>query len=105
MEITQQSIEFGLLILGALLGAFKGTAYYDAGKNIAVRLLDACVGSYVGVIISYQYASQLSIWYACILSVVAGASGAMIVEVLLKLLPGIIKDLLKVWLERVTGTK
>ena len=27
MEITQQSIEFGLLILGALLGAFKGTTY------------------------------------------------------------------------------
>ena len=86
MEITQQSIEFGLLILGALLGAFKGTTYYDA-------------------IISYHYASQLSIWYACILSVVAGASGAMIVEVLLKLLPGIIKDLLKSWLERVTGIK
>lgn len=105
MEITQQSIEFGLLILGALLGAFKGTTYYDAGKSIAVRLLDACVGTYVGVIISYHYASQLSIWYACILSVVAGASGAMIVEVLLKLLPGIIKDLLKSWLERVVGTK
>lgn len=105
MEITQQSIEFGLLILGALLGAFKGTTYYDAGKSIAVRLLDACVGTYVGAIISYHYASQFSIWYACILSVVAGASGAMIVEVLLKLLPGIIKDLLKSWLERVVGTK
>lgn len=105
MEITQNVLEFGLLVLGALLGAFKGVTYYDAGKSVMIRLLDTCVGAYVGVTLSYHYASELSIWYAGALSVLAGASGAMIVEVLLKLLPAIIKDLIKVWLARVSDTK
>jgi hypothetical protein len=47
----------------------------------------------------------MSIWYTCVLAVLAGASGAMIVEVLLKLLPAIVRDLVKVWLTRVGGSK
>lgn len=105
MEITQVTVELGLITLGALLGAFKGVAYYDADKQICARLLDVIVGTYVGVTLSYHYASQMSIWYTCVLAVLAGASGAMIVEVLLKLLPAIVKDLVKVWLTRVSGSK
>lgn len=105
MEITQNALEIGVLVVGALLGAFKGVSYYDMGKPLSVRLLDTCMGAYVGTTISYHYASELSIWYSGALALLAGASGAMVVEVLLKLLPAIVKDIVKVWLARVSGHK
>lgn len=105
MEITQDAVEFSVLVLGALLGAFKGVMAYGKNKSLCGKCIDAAVGAYVGIILAKHYASEWNLWYAGVLSLIAGASGAMIVDVFLRLIPSLVKDLAKSWAQRLLGPK
>lgn len=103
MEITQKVIEFSVLIIGAVLGAFKGVMVYSKGKPFCGKAIDTAVGAYVGIMLAKHYASEWNIWYASVLSLIAGASGAMIVDVILRLVPSLAKELIKAWAQRFIG--
>lgn len=105
MEMPQDAVEFSVLVIGALLGAFKGVMAYSQGKPLCSKCVDAGLGAYVGVVLAKHYSSEWNIWYAAVLAVVAGASGAMIVDVVLRLIPTVAKDLLKAWAQRFLGPK
>ena len=105
MEITQNVVEVSALVIGALLGAVKGVMAYDQGKPFCSKCVDVGLGAYVGIVLSKHYASEWNMWYACVLAVVAGASGAMIVDVILRLVPSLAKDLIKAWAQRFLGPK
>lgn len=105
MGITQNVVEFSVLVIGAVLGAFKGVATYDRDKQIYSKLIDIAIGSYVGVMLAKHYASELNIWYASVLALMAGASGAMVVDIFLRLVPSIGKDIMKAWAQRFLGPK
>ena len=105
MGITQVTVEFGLITLGALLGAFKGVMAYDQGKPFCSKWVDTVLGTYIGIVLAKHYASEWSMWYSAVLAVVAGASGAMVVDVVLRLIPAVAKDLIKAWAQRFLGPK
>lgn len=100
MEITQNVIEFSVLVVGAALGAFKGVMAYGKDKSFYGKVIDVAVGAYVGIMLAKHYASEWNIWYASVLSLIAGASGAMIVDVILRLVPSLAKDIIKTWAQR-----
>ena len=100
MEITQGTVEIGLIALGALLGAFKGVMAYDQGKPFCSKCVDTGLGTFVGIVLAKHYASEWNMWYAAVLAVVAGASGAMVVDVVLRLIPSVTKDIMKAWAQR-----
>ena len=105
MEITRDVVELSVLIIGALLGASKGVMTYEQDKPFCSKCIDAGVGAYVGIVLAKYYASEWNIWYAAVLAVVAGASGAMVVDVALRLIPSMAKDLMKAWAQRFLGPK
>lgn len=105
MEITQSVVEFSVLVIGAVLGAFKGVATYDRDKPTCSKLIDIAIGSYVGIMLAKHYASEWNIWYASVLALMAGASGAMVVDIFLRLIPSVGKDIMKAWAQRFLGPK
>lgn len=105
MEITQDVVEFSVLVIGALLGAFKGVMAYGQGKPLCYKCVDTGLGAYIGIVLAKHYASEWNMWYAAVLAVVAGASGAMVVDVALRLIPSVAKDIMKAWAQRFLGPK
>lgn len=105
MEITQSVAELSVLVIGALLGAGKGVMTYGHDKPFCSKCIDAGVGAYVGIVLAKNYASEWNIWYAAVLAVVAGACGAMVVDVALRLVPAMARDLMKAWAHRFLSPK
>lgn len=78
----------------AALGSVKASLEFDMDKPICVRSVDVLVGLVCGVSISAHYASSLSLGLQSLLAVVAGACGSLSVEVILQVLPSLLKQFL-----------
>lgn len=93
-ELTQH-IDIIIVVIGSLLGSMKASVELDKGKPFPHRLLDILIGVFAGISAAFHFGSEFSVWLEGLLAAVAGASGAMALEVILQMLPGIVKTFVK----------
>lgn len=86
-----------VITLGATLGSFKASVEFDRGKTIGPRLLDLLLGVFVGIAVAAHFGSDFNAWLSGLLAVVGGASGAVVLEVIIQLLPSVTRKLIKDW--------
>lgn len=84
-----------IITIGSFLGAVKASAEFKKDTHIINKLLDVCLGVFVGVVCSYHFGSQYSHWFMGLIALIGGASGALVIEVFLQLLPNTVRKFLK----------
>lgn len=98
MNEIAQHLDILVVVIGAALGSFKASQEFDKDKPFCNRSIDVAIGIFVGLSMAFHFGAQFSLWLSGLLAVVGGASGAMVLEVLMQMLPSVTRKLLKKWL-------
>lgn len=86
-----------VIILGATLGSIKASVEFDRDKSLWSRLLDILLGVFVGIAVAAHFGASFNTWLSGLLAVVGGASGAVVLEVLMQMLPSVTRKFIKDW--------
>ena len=89
-----------VILVGAILGSFKASVEFNREKALCPRLLDVFLGVFIGVAIAHHFGSSFNQWLSGLLSVVGGASGAVVLEVIMQMLPSMTRKFVKDWLNK-----
>lgn len=98
MELN--TYNYTLILLGALLGAIKASIELDKNKTWFPRAVDVLLGVFVGVNSANHFGNEMNIALCSLIALIASASGAVILEVFMQLLPNIARELLRKWIKR-----
>lgn len=91
-----------IIFAGAVIGSVKASIELDREKKCAARLLDIVLGVFCGATVAFHFHTQNSGAVSGLLALVGGVSGATIVEVVLQMLPGVVKKFIKAWVDSKT---
>ena len=100
MNEIAQHLDIFVVVIGAALGSFKASQEFDKDKSFCNRGIDVAIGIFVGLSMAFHFGAQFSLWLSGLLAVVGGASGAMVLEVLMQMLPGITQKIVKDWVSK-----
>ena len=89
-----------VICVGAVLGSFKASVEFDREMALCPRMLDVFLGVFIGVAVAHHFGSSSNQWLSGLLSVVGGASGAVVLEVLLQMLPSVTRKIVNSWLNK-----
>jgi hypothetical protein len=89
-----------VILVGAVLGSFKASVEFDREKALCPRSLDVALGVFIGVAVASHFGSSFNRWLSGLLSVVGGASGAVVLEVIMQMLPSMTRKVVKDWLNK-----
>ena len=98
MNEISQHLDILVVVVGAALGSFKASQEFDKDKPFCNRSIDVAIGIFVGLSMAFHFGAQFSLWLSGLLAVVGGASGAMVLEVLMQMLPSLTRKLVNKWL-------
>jgi len=99
MEITQH-VDVLVIFVGSFLGSVKASVEFDSDKKCLPRLLDIILGVFCGTALTFHFGNELSVWLSGLMALVAGASGAVVIEVALQMLPSMVKTAIKAWAKK-----
>lgn len=91
------NIDDVVITLGATLGSFKASVEFDRDKTLWPRLIDILLGVFVGIAVAAHFGASFNTWLSGLLAVVGGASGAVVLEVLMQMLPSVTRKFIKDW--------
>ena len=100
MNEIAQHLDIFVVVIGAALGSFKASQEFDKDKPFCNRSIDAAIGIFVGLSMAFYFGAQFSLWLSGLLAVVGGASGAMVLEVVMQMLPSITRKIVKDWVNK-----
>ena len=90
--------EIYLIVICSLLGSTKAIVELDRQKSFCYKTLDITLGLIAGVLIAFHYSDNLSIWFRLGLAIIGGATGALLIETLLQMLPQILSKVIDKYL-------
>lgn len=99
MESLNVDLNLVVTVSGAVLGSIKASIELDKNKSCMYRFVDVLVGVYFGVTIAYHFHNANSVALTWLLSLVGGISGGVFLDVLLQMLPSIIRKVIKNWVD------
>ena len=97
MNELSQYVDVLVIAIGSLLGSVKASVEFDKDKPICSRMIDVALGVYIGVSVAFHFGASFSLWLNGLLSVVGGASGAMVLEVIMQMIPSVTRKFIKNW--------
>ena len=100
MNEIAQHLDILVVVIGAALGSFKASQEFDKDKPFCNSSIDVAIGIFVGLSMAFHFGAQFSLWLSGLLAVVGGASGAMVLEVLMQMLPSITRKIVKDWVSK-----
>lgn len=100
MNEIAQHLDILVVVIGAALGSFKASQEFDKDKPFCNRSIDVAIGIFVGLSMAFHFGAQFSLWLSGLLAVVGGASGAMVLEVVMQMLPSITRKIVKGWVNK-----
>lgn len=100
MNEIAQHLDIFVVVIGAALGSFKASQEFDKDKQFCNRSIDVAIGIFVGLSMAFHFGAQFSLWLSGLLAVVGGASGAMVLEVVMQMLPSITRKIVKDWVNK-----
>ena len=98
-ELTQH-IDIIIVVIGSSLGSIKASVELDKGKPLFHRTLDIIIGVFSGVAATFYFGAEFNVWLNALLATIGGASGAMVLEVILQMLPSVTKKVLKKYISK-----
>lgn len=99
MDELLRYVEIYVVVIGSLLGSVKASVEFNKGKAFCARCLDVAVGVFIGVAIARHFGATFSLWLNGLLAVVGGASGAMVLEVIMQMIPSVTRKVVKNWID------
>lgn len=99
MNDLLQYVDVYVAVIGSLLGSFKASVEFNKGKPFCSRSIDVAIGIFVGVAVAFHFGATFSLWLNGLLAVVGGASGAMVLEVVMQMIPSVTKKVVKNWID------
>lgn len=90
--------EIYLISICSLLGSTKAIIELDRQKSFCYRSVDIILGLIAGILIAFHYSDNLSIWFRLGLAIIGGATGALLIETLLQMLPQILSKVIDKYL-------
>lgn len=100
MNEIAQHLDIFVVVIGAALGSFKASQEFDKNKPFCNRGIDVAIGIFVGLSMAFHFGATFSLWLSGLLAVVGGASGAMVLEVVMQMLPSITRKIVKDWVDK-----
>lgn len=100
MNEIAQHLDIFVVVIGAALGSFKASQEFDKDKPFCNRSIDVAIGIFVGLSMAFHFGAQFSLWLSGLLAAVGGASGAMVLEVVMQMLPSITRKIVKDWVNK-----
>ncbi len=94
------NVDNAVIFICALIGSFKASVEFDKAKTCFARGIDVMIGLIAGVASVYHFASDLSLALSALVALVGGASGAMVLDVIMTMLPSLTKFSVKAWLKK-----
>lgn len=98
MNELLKNLDVIFVVVGAGLGSFKASVEFDKAKPICNRSVDLALGLFIGIAVAFHFGASYSLWLNGLLAAVGGASGAMVLEVLMQMTPSVTRKLVKKWL-------
>lgn len=99
MNELLKNIDVIFVIVGAGLGSFKASVEFDRAKPICNRSVDLALGLFIGIAVAFHFGATFSLWLNGLLAIVGGASGAMVIEVVMQMIPSVTKKVVKNWID------
>lgn len=99
MNELLKNIDVIFVIVGAGLGSFKASVEFDKAKPICNRSVDLALGLFIGIAVAFHFGATFSLWLNGLLAIVGGASGAMVIEVVMQMIPSVTKKVVKNWID------
>lgn len=99
MNELLQYLDVLVITVGALLGSIKASVEFDREKSLFVRITDVVLGLYIGVSVAFYFGANFSLWLNGLLAIVGGASGAMVLEVIMQMIPSVTRKFIKNWID------
>lgn len=96
------NVDFWVLLLCSFVGSMKAGMAVGVGKSYTVRVVDVLTGVICGMAVVHHFTNDFSIGLRAMVAVTGGASGAMIVEVFLQVLPALLKDIITKWIKKLS---
>lgn len=100
MNIEEIELIDIFIVLGSLLGSIKASITINKKLN-CLTLFDFILGIFIGISIGYYFETQYNIFITGLISLVSGASGALLIKVFLEILPEVFKK----YIEQKLGIK
>lgn len=97
MGLILENPNIFIIITGSLIGSLKANLDSPSSINKPMfhRIVDIALGVFCGVALGSHYTINLSVWFAGLLSLVAGSVGANILDVIRELTPSISRKLIR----------
>lgn len=92
---TQISIVYLVVLLGSLIGSIKTSLYTNHNSSTLDKVLDILVGMFCGLLTGYHFAHSHGLLVAGLLALSGSATGAIIIESTVEILPKLVKEYLK----------
>lgn len=99
MNELLKNLDVIFVVVGAGLGSFKASVEFDKAKPICNRSVDLALGLFIGIAVAFHFGASYSLWLNGLLAAVGGASGAMVLEVLMQMIPSVTKKVVKNWID------
>lgn len=103
MVNLSEHVSLIVVFIGAFLGSVKASVEFDKDKKFFARMVDVFLGVFCGMAIAYHFQNQGSVALSGLLALVGGAGGAMVLEVIMQMIPGITKRFVKNWVDTKIG--
>ena len=99
MNDLLQFVDVYVVVIGSLLGSFKASVEFDKDKTFWPRCVDVATGLFIGIAVAFHFGATFSLWLSGLLAVVGGASGAMVLEVVMQMIPSVTRKVVKDWID------
>ena len=99
MNELLKNIDVIFVVVGAWIGSFKASVEFDKTKPLCTRSVDLALGLFIGIAVAFHFGARFSLWLNGLLAVVGGASGAMVIEVIMQMIPSVTKKVVKNWID------
>lgn len=76
-----------VVVLGAIFGSVKTCMALHQDANLCDSILDIFIGVFCGILVGLHFSNELNVPVSGLIALVAGAAGAIILEVIVEMLP------------------
>lgn len=91
MNVQEINLSDTLIIIGSIIGSIKTVITINNG-NFCSKWLDIFLGIFVGIVTGYHFSTEYNLYLTGLISLVAGASGAILLKTIIEILPTTFKS-------------
>lgn len=96
------NLDVVVLTVGAFLGSLKAATEFGKAKSRLVVCVDVLVGTFCGLAVAFHFHNTDSKALSALLALVGGVSGALVLEVCMRMVPSVARRFIQAWVASYT---